>query len=217
MIGSPKGRHAVATSTKRERLGISDARHDTEQAFLDAAERLLIQSGYAEITTRKLAAEAGANHGLVHYYFGSMEELLVRVLERFTERITARQRAMYGADMPFIEKWRAAIRYIDEDLAAGYPKVWFELEAMAWNHPEFRERLAHIHDTWQEVLSQAIDRAMEDYGIDRKRFPAEAMTVLVKTFNLGVLLERLIDVNAGHDSMFRMIDRWLESLEKKRR
>ena len=145
-----------------------------------------------------------------------MEELFVQVLERFTDRITTRQRAMYGADMPFIEKWRTAIRYIDEDLASGYPKVWFELEAMAWNRPEFRERLAHVHATWQKVLAEAIDRAMDDYGIDRRRFPVEAMTVLVKTFNLGVLLERLIDVRSGHDSMFRMIDRWLQSLEKNR-
>jgi TetR/AcrR family transcriptional regulator len=175
-----------------------------------------MQCGYAEITTRKLAAEAGANHGLVHYYFGSMEELFVQVLERFTERITARQRAMYGAQMPFIEKWRTAIRYIDEDLASGYPKVWFELEAMAWNRPEFRERIAHIHDAWQKVLGEAIDRAMTDFSIDRRRFPVEAMTTLVKTLNLGVLLERLIDVDRGHDSMFRMIDRWLESLERKR-
>jgi hypothetical protein len=43
------------------------------------------------------------------------------------------------------------------------------------------------------------------------------MTTLVKTLNLGVLLERLIDVDRGHDAMFRMIDRWLESLDKKRR
>ena len=194
---------------------VSNTRHETEQAFLDAAERLLIKHGYAEITTRSVAAEAGANHGLVHYYFGSMEELLVRVLERFTERITTRQRAMYSSDMPFLEKWRTAVRYIDEDLAAGYPKVWFELEAMAWNHAEFRERIAHIHDTWHEVLEEALLRAMDDYGIDRRRFPVEAMTTLVKTFNLGILLERLVGYDRGHDSMFRMIDRWLRSLENR--
>ena len=39
---------------------------------------------------------AGVNHGLVHYYFGSMEELFLQVLERFTERLIARQRAMYA-------------------------------------------------------------------------------------------------------------------------
>ena len=62
----------------------------TAEAFLDAAERLLVEVGHAGISTRRLAAEAGANQGLVHYYFGSMDELFVQVLERFTERLVAR-------------------------------------------------------------------------------------------------------------------------------
>src|ERR671933_3046975 len=80
----------------------------TAEAFLDAAERLLVEVGHAGVTTRRLAAEAGANQGLVHYYFGSIDELFAQVLERFTERLVARQRAMYAADVPFAEKWRTA-------------------------------------------------------------------------------------------------------------
>ncbi|HEY4829175.1 MAG TPA: helix-turn-helix domain-containing protein, partial [Solirubrobacteraceae bacterium] len=64
----------------------------SEQALLDAAERLLVEAGAAGITTRRVAEEAGSNHGLVHYYFGSIEQLLVRVLDRFTERLIERQR-----------------------------------------------------------------------------------------------------------------------------
>ncbi len=45
------------------------------------------RSAMPGITTRRLAEEAGVNHGLVHYYFGSNEGLLVRALERFTERL----------------------------------------------------------------------------------------------------------------------------------
>ena len=61
------------------------------------------------------------------------------MLERFTERILKRQRAMYEAPtVPFIDKWRKAMNYIDEDLASGYPKIWYELQALAWNRPEFR-------------------------------------------------------------------------------
>ena len=61
------------------------ARSTAETALLDAAERLLVDVGYAGITTRRLAEEAGVNHGLVHYYFGSNENVLVQALERFTE------------------------------------------------------------------------------------------------------------------------------------
>src|ERR1700738_1917668 len=103
----------------RARLGITPAREEAEQAFLDAAERLLVSVGYADITTRKLAEEAGLNHGLVHYYFGSMPELFLQVLERHTDRLIVRQRQMYAEDRPFIEKWRAAMQYLDEDSADG--------------------------------------------------------------------------------------------------
>jgi AcrR family transcriptional regulator len=120
------------------------ARSAAEEALLDAAERLLVDVGYAGITTRRLAEEAGVNHGLVHYYFGSNENLLVRALERFTERLIARQRELYAADLPFVEKWRTAMRYlVSEDVT--YEKVWLELQALGWNQPELRHRLARVN------------------------------------------------------------------------
>ena len=178
---------------------------------------MLIRDGYAQITTRKLAEEAGANHGLVHYYFGSMEELLMQVLERFTDQILTRQRAMYAATgVPFIEKWRKAMGYIDEDLNAGYPKIWLELQAMAWNRPDFRKRVVHVAEEWTEVLSDAVDQAMREFALDRKRFPVEAMTALVRTFNSGILLERLSGFDSGHRELIEMIDRWMSALPEEK-
>ena len=195
-------------------MAIEQARVDAEQALLDAAERLLVTVGYAGITTRILAKEAGVNHGLVHYYFGSMENLLLRTLERFTEQLIARQQAMYAADIPFIEKWRRAMGFLDEDLAGGYPKIWLELQALAWNRPEFREGVARVNAEWRAVLTEAFSAAMRAYGIDKRRFPVEAVVSLVMTFNEGMFLERLNGIDDGHASLLAMIDRWLVSLEK---
>ncbi len=195
-------------------MAISEARSANEEAFLDAAERLLVTSGYAGISVRRLAEEAGANHGLVHYYFGSMEELFLRVLERFTLRLIERQRAMYSTDAPFIEKWRTAMRYLDEDLEAGYPKVWFELQAMAWNHPDMRERVERVNGEWRTVLTDAFTTAAKEYGLDRRRFPVAAMVSLVMTFNEGLMLERLSGISAGHKELLGGIDRWLQELER---
>jgi AcrR family transcriptional regulator len=193
-----------------------DNRHATEQSFLDAAERLLVEVGYANITTRRLAEEAGANLGLVHYYFGSMEQLFVRVLERFTDRLIERQRAMYSEDKPFIEKWRAAMGYLDEDLESGYQKIWLELQALAWNRPELRERLAHVRRQWIATLTEAFGPAMAEYGLDTERFPVAAMVALVVTFNEGVILDRLGGVTEGHTELLAMIDRWLMALEERK-
>src|SRR3954471_13839836 len=108
-------------------MAVSPTRAEARDAILDAAERLLAEVGWADVTTRRLAKEAGLNHGLVHYYFGSMELVLVEVLERVTGRLIERQRALYAGDEPFIEKWRTAMRYLEEDRASGYQKIWFEL------------------------------------------------------------------------------------------
>ncbi len=178
---------------------------ETEQALLDAAERLLVESGAAGITTRQVAKEAGANHGLVHYYFGSVEQLLVRVLERFTGRLIERQRQMYAADMPFIEKWRTAMAYLDED--RPYQKLWFELQALAWNRPELQERLAQVHDEWRAVLTEAFEPVREQLGLE---MPLEALVTLVFTFNEGIMLERLSGIETGHRELLDWLDAWLE-------
>jgi AcrR family transcriptional regulator len=187
----------------------STTRAETEDAFLDAAERLLIEVGYSGITTRRLAEAAGANHGLVHYYFGSMEELFVRALERFTERLIARQRAMYEADIPFIEKWRAAMDFLEQDIAAGYPKIWLELQALGWNQPDIRERVARVNAEWRAVLTEAFGEAIEQEGIDLGRFSLEAIVSLVMTFNQGVELERLSGISTGHAELMAAVDDWL--------
>jgi AcrR family transcriptional regulator len=189
----------------------SVARQQTEEAFLDAAERLLVSVGHAGMSTRALAEEAGANHGLVHYYFGSMENLLARVLERFTERMIARQRAMYTApDVPFAEKWRTAMRYLDAD--REYQKVWFELQALAWNRPELRERVAHVNAEWRAVVSEALAEPRERYGIEMS---LEALVSLVITFNEGIIFERLSGIETGQAELLQWIDDWLERSDER--
>ena len=137
----------------------SAPRAAAEDAFLDAAERLLVEVGYAGITTRRLAEEAGANHGLVHYYFGSMENLLVRVLERFTDRLIERQREMYAQDVPVHREVAAGDALprrrgpaVPEDLARA---------AGARLEPARAPRAASPTSTreWRAVLTEAFEQA----------------------------------------------------------
>jgi AcrR family transcriptional regulator len=142
----------------------------------------------------------------VHYYFGSMEHLFVRVLERFTARLVARQRALYAMDVPFIEKWRTAMRFLlREDV--DYEKVWLELQALAWNQPELRDHVAAVNAEWRSVLLEAFEQARAEHSID---MPVDALVALVMTFNEGIMLERLSGVDEGHRELLDFIDRWLD-------
>jgi AcrR family transcriptional regulator len=183
----------------------SSARAAAEEALFDAAERLLVDVGHAGITTRRLAEEAGVNHGLVHYYFGSNENLLVQMLERFTARLISRQEELYASEVPFVDKWRTAMAH----LISGdreYEKVWLELQALGWNNPELRERLARVNAEWRRVLTKAFEEPHRELGID---MPLDALVSLVMTFNIGVMVERLGDIEAGHAELLAWIDAWL--------
>jgi AcrR family transcriptional regulator len=183
---------------------------EAREALLSATESLLVEVGFAAITVRSVAARAGVNQGLVHYYFSSLHELMLRCLERFTDRLIARQSAMYSAPGPFIDKWRAAIRYLDEDAASGYQKIWFELQAMGWNDPAVRARLTEVHQQWVGVVSAAFDTGMDELGVDRERFPRAAVVALVVTFNEGIMLEGLGGTDSGHRALLGMVDDWVE-------
>jgi AcrR family transcriptional regulator len=184
-------------------------RAETEDRFLDAAERLLVESGHAGITTRRLAEEAAANHGLVHYYFGSIENLFVRVLERFTARLIERQRRMYASDAPFIEKWRMAMHYLDAD--RDYQRIWYELQALAWSRPALRDRVAQVNAEWRAVLREAFAEPLRRYELP---ISLEAVVALVATFNEGMILERLSGIESGHAELLEWIDAWLVEKER---
>lgn len=134
-----------------------------------------------------------------------MDNLFVRVLERFTDRLILRQRAMYAdPEVPFVEKWRTAMRYLDTD--RDYQKVWYELQAMAWNRSELRDRVALVDAEWRAVLTEALADPRQRYGI---HVPMDALVALVVTLNEGMILERLSGVVTGHDALLDWIDGWL--------
>jgi hypothetical protein len=141
----------------------------------------------------------------------------MQVLERFTDRLIRRQREMYAADIPFIEKWRAAMGFIEDDYASGYFKVWSELQALGWNDPEIRKRVAKVDQSWCAVLTEAFQKAADEYGLDEREFPIDALVALVVTFNEGMHFRMLSGIRTGHDALLQWIDRWLAQLEMNKR
>src|SRR5262249_42534237 len=150
-------------------------------------------------TTRRIARAANVNHGLVHYYYGAVDRLVLAVFERFTAQLIARQREMYARDVPFIEKWRTAMGYMEDDLASGYPKVWAELQAIAFNHPDLRAGFGRVTGEWRRVLTEAFTQAADEYAVGEQ--VVEPFVALVMTFTIGMFNERLVGIDDGHAAL----------------
>jgi AcrR family transcriptional regulator len=71
----------VSTPTHRP-----TGRDEILDAVLDAADRLFARSSPTEVSLREIAREAGVTYGLVHRHFGTKEELIERLLQRYQQR-----------------------------------------------------------------------------------------------------------------------------------
>jgi AcrR family transcriptional regulator len=195
---------------------ISDARQQATVALMDAAECLLYEVGYAGVTTRAVAEAAGVNHGLVHYYFGSMEELLTRTLERFVEQLAVALETLYAdPDLSFAEKWRLGSQFWVEEPTSRFPKILLELLAMGWNMPVLRVRLTEVHAQFRAIFEHHFGQALRDYDVDESQFPLKVIVAAVTSFQLGLIVEGLSGVEDGHQELLDWIQQRIDALEAK--
>ena len=85
---------------------MGSAASKTRTAILDAAERVMLAEGYAAVTSRSVAGEAGVHAGNVHYYFPSMDDLFIAVLDRGADRNMARMADALASPRPLAALWR---------------------------------------------------------------------------------------------------------------
>ncbi len=197
-----------------ERRDVSEARQQATAALMDAAERLLFEVGYAGVTTRRVAEAAGVKHGLVHYYFGSMEELLTQTLERLANRLAEPLEEHYAnPDLTFPEKWRIVAQNWIEQPMSRFPKILLELSAMSWNLPQLGQRISAVYTRFRAIFERYFREAMREYGLDESQFPIKVVAAAAGTLQLGIIVEGLSGVHEGHQELLTWIQNWLDSLE----
>jgi AcrR family transcriptional regulator len=201
----------------REKQPISEQRQQVTVKLMDAAERLLYDVGYAGVTTRAVAEEAGVKHGLVHYYFGSMDELLTQTLERFVDQLAEALEALYDdPGLSFADKWRLGSQFWVDEPASRFPKILLELLAMGWNMRSLQLRLTQVHARFRAIFERHFGQALRDYGLDETQFPLKVIVAAVTSFQLGLIVEGLSDVHEGHQELLAWIQRWIDGLEENR-
>lgn len=195
----------------------SEARQQTTAALLDAAEDLLFEVGYAGVTTRAVAEAAGVNHGLVHYYFGSMEELMTQTLERFVDQLADALEQLYDdTSLTFADKWRLGARFWVDEPTSRFPKILLELLAMGWNMSALRPRIAEVHARFSRIFERHFGQALRDYGLDPDEYPLKVIVAAVTSFQLGLIVEGLSGVETGHEELLTWIQTWIDGLEAAR-
>jgi AcrR family transcriptional regulator len=193
------------------------AEQDTRLRILAAAKDVLMEAGYANLSTRGIAEAAGVPLSQIHYHFGSKQKLMLAVLDTENRARLARQEALFESDKPLWEQWLQACDFFDDDLESGYVRVLMEMTAAGWSNPEIAEAVSAQVQGWFDLLAEVAQRAAKRFGL-LSPFTPEELAALAGLPFLGaeaVILLGLNDSKIAGRPALRKIGELLRVLEER--
>jgi AcrR family transcriptional regulator len=163
---------------------LTDAVVDTRMLIIAAARRRLLADGYAGLSTRKVAEEAGVPLSQLHYHFGSKGGLILALFEQDNHQRLERQTRMYAGDEPLWKRYEHACDFLEDDLDSGYVRVLQEMIAVGWSNPEIRDAVRELLSPWFALLTEVARETERRHG-PLGPFTAAELATLVGTAFVG--------------------------------
>ena len=191
----------MAPSSSPRRIGATDSA--TRAQLLDAAEQLLLEEGYAAVTSRRIGAAAGLKPQLVHYYFRTMDDLFLEVFRRRAEENLGRFEQGVAGGATLREVW---------DLTADVRGATFlvEFAALANHRKAIRAEIARYAERFRVAQLAAVTAALAAAGIDDDTLPPVVALLLMTGVTQVMGIERRMGVRAGHQETVAFIEQLLD-------
>jgi len=142
----------------------------TRALLLDATERLMVEEGYAAVSSRRVAAAASAKPALVHYYFPTMDDLFVALFRRGAERNMERLTRAAASDRPLRALW-------DLSREQRGALLLTEFAALSRHRTAVRAELAAYGRRYRRLQLRTVRHVLDTQGIDESIVTAEAVAM----------------------------------------
>ena len=166
----------------------------------------MLDEGYAAVSTRRVAALAGTDKALVHYYFESMDDLFIALFRRSAEGRAVQLGAALASPQPLWSLWdvlheRSSTALMSEFLAVANHRQAVK-KVMVENSRKFRR-----------LQLNGLTTALEGYGLDPGDWPPAAVIVLLSAVARYLRTDEVFGVELGHDETIAIVERQLARLE----
>lgn len=180
----------------------------TRLQLLDATLTLVVEEGYAAVSGRKVAAKAGLNASLVHYYFPTTDDLLLAAYKRGAEQSLARHREAVGSPDPLRAFWALSADPSRTALA-------IEFMALANHRKSIRDEIARYAQEIRTVQIAAIEHALSGVQIGLEDCTPAAMTMVLAAMGRLLVMEEGVGISAGHDEVRMFVERLLSAARQR--
>lgn len=178
----------------------------TRLRLIEAAAEILADEGYIAFTARRIAARADLKPQLVHYYFRSMEDLVVTVFHRSSAIYFRLHDEALSTSRPLYALWH---------LNANLPEAsrMLEFVALAKQYPQLREEMRKSGESFRDLQIEAIERVYAERGITEPQISAPALAMLMSATARAMVFEGQVGMSKAHDDTVELIRTFLSTLE----
>lgn len=167
---------------------------DKAQRIVDAMRESVAERGAAGSTFEHVAREAGVSRGLLHYYFGTKERLLVEVVRRDAELRVARLDEMLAkaetVDAVLDGLVSSLTDMIEND--PGFFLLLYELFSAGRRNPDIQREVGQLFERTRSHVAAVLE-AKEAEGVLKLRFPAVDVVSYLFALGDGFALQTLSD------------------------
>ncbi|HMG26354.1 MAG TPA: TetR/AcrR family transcriptional regulator [Acidimicrobiia bacterium] len=186
------------------RIGAPDSK--TRALLVDAAERLMLGKGYAAVSSRRVAGEAGLKPQLVHYYFRTMDDLFLAVLRRRAEESLERYARALASDRPLRALWEMST----DPRGAVFT---MEFAALANHRKAIRAEIAAYAERVRQMQLDALARILDGAGIPEDDCPPVVVLQAMTGISQVIALEETLGITTGHEETRSFVERQIDQLE----
>ena len=189
---------------RTRRLGLQSA--PSRALLVAAADNILIEEGAHAVSARRVAERAGLKPQLVHYYFRTMDDLLIAVFRGAQEGYLSRHDVALTTRQPLNALWK-----LNND-PRGTRRM-MEFIVIAGRRVAVRKIIMESAAQFRKLQIDAISRVLKQRGIDRRTFPPAGVALLMATLARGVVMEETLGISLGHAELRSMVRRLLTKVE----
>ncbi|MGE2736589.1 TetR/AcrR family transcriptional regulator [Mycolicibacterium vaccae] len=194
----------MATSSRR--VGAETSK--TRDTLLDSVEKMLLEEGYASVTYRALAANAGVTPSLVQYYFPSLDDIFVAAIRRYSERNLAYLNKILATRTE--DPLRALWEY-SWDEATG--TLMIEFMALGNHRKSIRTEIAAVTESVRKVQIDALTAKFGEGARPWGDLSLPALQLLISSLPKFLNLEKGVGVETAHAELTEAFERYLDSIE----
>lgn len=167
---------------------------DKAQRIVDAMRTSVAQRGAAGSTFEHVAREAGVSRGLLHYYFGTKERLLVEVVRRDAELRIDRLDEMLAKAKTVDDVLDVLVSSLMDmiDNEPGFFLLLYELFSAGRRNPDIQREVGQLFERTRSHVA-AVLQAKHSEGVISLRFDAEAIVSYLFALGDGFALQALSD------------------------